>query len=220
MKKLIGYILGVLLLALVVAMLFFASAVYDTRARESIQTHFFQTNELSVMRPGAPVRESDIGETAMREILIKKYVTEYFYAIPDVENIAVRTQAMSPIARMSTPDVFDKWANSEANVIQSMAQRKMMRTVAIDGEIHKPADSDYWIVPYVLYTWETPNDITTKPKATHGTLLMGVRYEPGFRSTIDVGKILKHNYNNFESQRDPATIFKFGVEYLENRTND
>jgi hypothetical protein len=220
MKKLIGYILGILLLALVVVMLFFASAIYDTRARESIQTYFFQRDGVSVRRPGEPVRESDIGETAMREILIKKYVTEYFYAIPDVENIAVRTQTQSTLARMSTADVFNTWVNGQADIIQSMAQRKMMRTVAIDGEIHKPADSDYWIVPYVLYTWETPNDITTKPKATHGTLLMGVRYEPGFRSTIDVGKILKHNYNNFESQEDPATVFKFMVEYLENRTND
>ena len=220
MKKLIMFILGVLLVALIVAMLFFASAIYDTAKQESVTPYFFQTNELSVMRPGVPVRESEVGETAMREMLIKKYVTEYFYAIPDPENIAVRTQANSTLARLSMTSVFNAWLNGEAEKIRNMAQKKMMRTVAIDGEIYKPANSDYWTVPYVLYTWETPNDMSAKPIVTRGTLLMQVYYAPGIRGTFDVGNFLKRSYNSSESGIDPAVVLKFGVGHLENRTND
>lgn len=220
MKKLIMFLFGLLLLVLLVALLFLTSAIYDTGARESIKPYFFQTNELSVMRPGVPVRESDIGETAMREMLIKKYVTEYFYAIPDVEDIAVRTQPRSTIARMSDTNVFNNWVDGEAETIKSLAEGKMMRIVAIDGEIYKPIDSDYWIVPYALYTWNTPNDMASTPDVKRGTLLMDIFYAPGIRETIDVGKILKQRYNNNESGYDPATIFRFIVTYLENRTNE
>lgn len=224
-RKLIMFIFGLLLLALTVAMLFFASAIYDTSKQESVETYFFQTNELSVMRPGAPVRASEIGETAMREMLIRKYVTEYFYAIPDTENIAVRTIGSSTLARMSDPDVFNNWVNGEAESIKTLAENDMMRTVMIDGEIFKPADSDYWIVPYVLSTWTAPNDMSAPPRIERGMLLMDVSYQPGIRKilglrTFDVGKYLKRGYNKFETGYDPAVIFQFKVLNLERITND
>ncbi|MBO7066870.1 MAG: hypothetical protein J6W40_04590 [Alphaproteobacteria bacterium] len=224
MKKLTMVLLGLLMVALVVALLFFASAIYDTAARESVTPYFFQTNELSVMRPGLPVRESELGETAMREMLIKKYVTEYFYAIPDEENIAVRTQAgtSSTMALMSKPEVFDEWLNGEAETIKYLAKHKKMRTVAVDGRIYKPADSDYWVVPYTLYTWDYPNDMSIKPTVSHGTLLMDVYYSPGIREAFNGEKFLKAVYNHHVQVRgiDPSAALKFGVNYLENRPND
>lgn len=211
---------GLVLIALTIAMLFLTSAIYDSAKKSSIDTYFFQRNLRSIERTGAPETPSQIGETAMREMLIKKYVTEYFYVIPDVEDIAKRTTSRSTLARMSSTDVFDTWRNTTANEIETLADEGKMRTVEIDGEIFKPADSDYWIVPYVLYTWEKPNDMTAEPVITHGTLLMYVFYEPGTRDTIDVGNFLKHGYNRFKSGYDPAVIFKFGVMSLENITND
>jgi len=216
MRKLIMFFFGLLLLALTVALLFAASAIYDTSTKGSVNTYFFQTNELSVMRPGAPVREAEVGETAMREMLIRKYVTEYFYAIPDMDNIMDRMSSTSTLARMSDAGVFKDWVNGEAVGIQSMAEHSMMRTVEIPNEIYKPADSDYWVVPYILKTWTISNDMSTPPQITHGRLLLEVVYEPGIRkTTLDIGQYLKHSYNKFESKYDPAVIFRFMVSKLE-----
>ena len=225
MKKLIMFFGGLVLIALTIAMLFLTSAIYDSVAKTSIDTYFFQTNLQSAMRPGAPETPSEIGETAMREMLIKKYVNEYFYAIPDVENIASRMTTKSTLARMSGRNVFNHWRDTVGADIQALAEQRKMRTVDIDGEIYKPAGGDYWVVPYTLYTWEYANDMNMAPAITHGTLLIEVRYESGVRETMggdtfDVGKYLKDGYNKFESGYEPAVIFKFSVTNLENVTND
>ena len=219
-RKLITFLASLVLIALTIAMLFLASAIYDSAKKSSVDTYFFQTNRLSEMRPGTPVTAAGIGETAMREMLIKKYVNEYFYAIPDAENIARRASRGSTLASMSTPGVFNTWTQTEAETIETLADQKMMRMVQIDGEIFKPSDSDYWVVPYVLYTWTKANDMTATPVTTRGTLLMDIFYTPGTRETIDVGNYLKHGYNRFEQVREPATIFRFGVRNLEQVTND
>ena len=220
MKRLIMFFGGLFLIVLTLGMLFLTSAIYDSAKKSYVATYFFQTNRLSEMRPGEPVTPAEIGETAMREMLIKKYVTEYFYAIPDSENIAARMTRASTLANMSTPDVFNNWRDTEAVTIQSLADQKMMRMVDIDGEIYKPNDSDYWVVPYILYTWTTTNDMKSVPVVSRGTLLLDVFYAPGTRDTIDVGNYLKHVYNRFESGYEPATIFRFGVRNLEQITND
>ena len=225
MKKLIMFFGGLVLIVLTLAMLFLTSAIYDSANKTTIDTYFFQTNLQSNMRPGAPETPAQIGETAMREMLIRKYVNEYFYVIPDVENIANRTTTKSTIYRMSDRSVFNNWRDTTADEIQVLAEQKKMRTVDIDGEIYKPMDSDYWVVPYVLYTWESANDMNAMPVITRGTLRMDVLYEPGIRETMggntfDVGKHLKHGYNRFESGYEPAVIFRFRVNHLENITND
>lgn len=220
MRKIISFFIGLILLVLVIAMLFLTSAVYDTGARETIETYFFQTNNLSMERPGTPIRATDINETVLREMLIKKYVTEYFYVIPDVENVAVRTGARSTLARMSSANVFNNWTSREAETIEKMAGNKMMRTVTIDGQIFKPADSDYWIVPYMLKTWENTNDMAATPEITRGMLQMSISFEPGIRetlngTTLNLGKYLQCSYNRFEVGCDPAIIFRFRVDDLE-----
>lgn len=225
MKKLITFFSGLVLIALMIAMLFVTSAIYDSAKKTSVDPYFFQTNLQSSMRTGAPETPAQIGETAMREMLIQKYVNEYFYAIPDIENIANRMGKSSPLARMSAPSVFNTWLDTTAEEIQNMAEKKQMRTVYIDGEIFKPSDSDFWIVPYILYTWESANDMNTAPVITHGILRMNIAYESGIREimdndTFDVGKYLKRGYNRFESGIEPAVIFRFRVMQLENRTND
>ena len=219
-RKLITFLASIVLTALTIAMLFLASAIYDSAKKSSVDTFFFQRNELSEMRPGVPVTPAEIGETAMRETLIKKYINEYFYAIPDSENIARRMTRSSTLAWMSTPNVFNTWVQTEGETISTMADQKMMRMVQIDGEIFKPTGSDYWVVPYVLYTWTNANDMENEPVITHGTLLLDVFFAPGMTDKFDIGKYLKHDYNRFEPRRDPATIFRFGVRNLEQITND
>jgi len=220
MGKLIRFLGGIFLIALTIAMLFLTSAIYDSAKKSSVGTYFFQRNLRSIERTGTPVTPAEIGETAMREMLIKKFVHEYFYAIPDAEDIAKRTTRSSTLSNMSTKEVFNNWLDGEADVIQKLAEDKKMRTVEVSGEIFKPADSDYWVVPYTLYTWESANDMTATPKATRGILLLDVFYAPGTRETIDIGNYLKHSYNRFEYGYDPAIIFRFGIKNLENRAND
>ena len=225
MKRLITFLAGIVLIALTIAMLFLMSAIYDSANKNRIETFFFQTNSLSEMRPGMPETPTQIGETTMREMLIKKYVNEYFYAIPDIENIAKRTSRASTLARMSVSSVFNNWVDTEADKIQTLAENKMMRTVEIDGEIYKPTRSDFWVVPYILYTWDTANDMDAAPIITHGTLLMDITFDMGVRETVggdtfDVGNYLNHSYNRFESGYDPAVIFKFRVNNLEHVSNE
>ena len=209
------------LIALTVVMLFLTSAIYDSANKASVDTFFFQRNLRSAERFGVPETDIKIGETAMREILIRKYVTEYFYVIPDAENIAQRTRADAPLSRISDTDVFIKWTNTTAEDIKRMANQKMMRTVQIDGEITKYGNSNYWVVPYVLYTWTLPNDMNAKPVMTRGKLLMDVFYEPGLREVdVNSGNFLKKYYNETDIMYDPVQIFKFGVLHLENITND
>ena len=72
MKRLITFFSGIVLIALTIAMLFLTSAIYDVTQKTSVDTYFFQTNLRSEMRPGAPIPASELSETAMREMLIKK----------------------------------------------------------------------------------------------------------------------------------------------------
>ena len=225
MRKLIMFLAGLVLLALTVAMIFLTSLIYDTTTKESVDTYFFQNNGLAVLRPGAPVRASDINESTMREMLIKKYVNEYFYVIPDTNNILNRINGSSVLYQMSANKVFDNWKNGEAVGMKSMAEANMLRTVEIAGEIYKPADSDYWIVPYVLKTWSAPNDMSLEPQITRGKLRMNIWYKSGVRDQkngqiIDVGKYLKGGYNRHGIKPDPASIFWFGVLDLEREAND
>lgn len=225
MKKLIMFFGGLVLIALTICMLFLVSAIYDSVKKTSVDTYFFQTNLQSAMRTGMPETPEQIGETAMREMLIKKYVNEYFYVIPDSENIANRMTKNSTLARMSNRGVFDAWLDTTAEEIKDLADERKMRIVDIDGEIFKPADSDYWIVPYVLYTWNSSNNMNVMPTVTRGVLHMDVAYEPGVRtmlngSTFDIGKYLQRGYNRFDSGFEPAVIFKFRVNQLENIIND
>jgi hypothetical protein len=224
-RKLIIFFSGLVLIALMIAMLFLTSVVYDSAKKSSVETYFFQRNLLSESRTGMPETPDQIGETAMREMLIKKYINEYFYVIPDVEDIANRMGRNSTLAKMSSRNVFNNWLETVATDIQEMANKKKMRIVDIDGEIYRPSDSDYWVVPYVLYTWDTPNDMATPPTALYGTLLMDIAFEMGIRETVggdtfDVGKYLQDGYNRFESGYEPAVIFKFRVDELEHVSNE
>jgi hypothetical protein len=223
MKKLIMFLGGLVLIALTLGMLFLTSAIYDSVRGTQIDTYFFQRNNYSAERTGAPETPGEIGETTMREMLIKKFVNEYFYVIPDAENIARRiSKSTSVLYKMASPAVFSAWQGGEAETIQDMADHRKMRIVEIDGEIFMPSGSDYWVVPYVLYTWDESNDMAAAPTVSRGQLLMNVSFEMGLRETVggepfDVGKYLKDGYNTFESANEPAAIFKFRVNDLEDK---
>ena len=209
MKKLIMFFIGTLLLLLTFVALYFSGALFDASNDRKIQAFVFQPNNLSDDRIGRPVSVDQLSEKFVREKLIRKFVFEYFYVTPDIENIATRTRSDSIMAAMSGPDVFKDWKKDQAEKIENLAGKKSFRTVNIK-DIIMPLNSDYWDVSYELKTWNEPNNMDLKPEIESGVLHLKISFEKGIRdqragSGFDVGEYLKEG-------GDPAAIFKFRVD--------
>ena len=211
MKKLVGFFAGIILLALCGAALYLTGAIFDAGRAQVIKPYFFQPNNISERRPGVPLTAADIGDSEFLELLVRKYITEYFYAAPDPENIAQRTNSQSTLARMSTAAVFDEWTQGEAQNIQKLADDKSMRTARVIDKIFKPSGSDYWVVNYELTTWAKPNDFNVLPIVSRGTMYMKIVYEPRMRTTPDINVL--HEY--LEDGGDPAAVFQFTVTEIQ-----
>lgn len=198
---------GLVLLALSFIALYVSGAIYDAGTNLTIQPYFFQPNNLSERRVGKPLTAEEIGDSKFMDMLVRKYVNEYFYAAPDSENIAQRTRNDSILARLSSAKVFDEWLTTEGQTIKKLAENKSLRTVRVIDELYKPKDSDYWIVNYELKTWPKPNDFSIIPETSRGTLYMKISYQPGMRTDVSLETI--HNY--LENGGDPAVVFQFIV---------
>lgn len=207
MKKLIVFLSGLIMLALAGAAVYLTGAIFDAGRAQVIKPYFFQPNNLSERRPGVPLTAADMGDAEFLELLVRKYITEYFYAAPDPENIAQRTSGNSVLARMSSADVFNNWNQTVAQDIQELADDKSMRTARVIDKIFKPSGSDYWVVNYELTTWTKPNDFNVLPIVNRGTMYMKIVYEPRMRTTPDINVL--HEY--LEAGGDPAAVFQFNV---------
>lgn len=206
MRKIISFFIGLAIIALMFGAIAGAAAIYDTTRQIRIETYFFQPNNQSGERVGVPATPADLGPEKMRRRLVEKYLSEYFYVIPDAANVEARMGPNSPLARMSTPEVFAGWRDFEGEYIQELADKGAFRTVRVIGDIEKPADSDFWTVRYEMKTWYKPNNMAEEPVVTRDVLYMGLGDEHmmDFRENIDVTKYLEDGY-------DPAAIFRFGV---------
>lgn len=180
--------------------------IYDTGAKTSIDTYFFQPDDNAVRRVGAPVTDTVLGPDVMRERLIAKYITEYFYVTPDMSDVTRRREGRTSLRRTSSRDVFDMWLKNVAPEIEELAQSRALRTVTLKSVL-PDTNKKYWIAEYELKTWRTPNSFDTTPETTTGTIYLGINYAPGMRDVI--GKQSVEDY--LESGGDPAAVFKFVV---------
>jgi len=212
MRKIVSFFIGLCIVALMLGSIVGAGAIYDAARRIKIVTYFFQPNNQSVERVGVPATPADLGADKMRRALVEKYLTEYFYVIPDSANVESRMNAHSPLAMMSTSDVFNNWLEFEAVRIQELAEAGAFRTVRIVGDLEKPADSDFWTVEYEMKTWMRPNDMAEEPLVTRDVLYMGLGDQNlmDFRENMDITRYL-------ETGGDPAIIFRFGVTAIGRR---
>ena len=209
MKKLIGYIIGILTIFMVFAMVYIVGAIYDTGNRISIEPYFFRTGLNASNQTSMPRSLKEVGERRVRDWLIQKYVKEYFYVVPDVENVARRIRGKDAIIRrMSATDVMTRWEREFVPDIRELASNGVMRTVRVFDEIFKPVDSDYWHVDYELKTWYKPNDMNTAPTITRGTMYIKIQ------ESDRLGQL----YSNIDSVQvalidgiDPALVFVFHV---------
>lgn len=210
MKKLVGYIIGTLTIFMVFAMIYVVGAIYDTGDKITIEPYFFRTGLNALNQTSMPRNLKEIGERRMRDWLIQKYVKEYFYVVPDVENVARRTGGKNTtiIRYMSAPEVTERWEREFVPDIRELASNGVMRTVRVFDEIFKPAASDYWHVDYELKTWYKPNDMSTAPTVTRGTMYIKIQ------ESNKLGQ-LYGNIDNVQAALmdgvDPALVFVFRV---------
>ena len=166
----------------------------------------FQPDNNAIRRPGVPVDDTGLGVDKMRERLIAKYITEYFYATPDISDITRRKDGATSLYRMSVRPVFNAWLKNVAPEIEELAKSRALRTVSLVS-LTQDKHNEYWIVEYELKTWRTPNNFATGPVVNRGILYLGIKYAPGMRDKM--GKKSVEDY--LESGGDPAAVFRFIV---------
>ena len=206
MKTLIMFLSGLLLMVLMCGALVLTGVIYDTGAKTTINTYFFQPGDNAIRRPGVPVSDLTLGADKMRERLIAKYITEYFYVTPDMSDVTRRREGRTSLRRMSLRDVFNTWLQKVAPEIEDLAKNRALRTVSLIS-VAPDTNNKYWIVNYELRTWRAPNNFASAPDVTRGTIYLGINYAPGMRDKV--GKQSVEDY--LESGGDPAAVFKFVV---------
>ena len=108
MRKFVMFLSGLLLMLIMFAALFLSGAIYDTGKKATVETFFFKPDDSFMQRPEV-ASPSDLDSEELRNMLISRYITEYFYVIPNVENVTSRIDGKTSLNFMSHPDVFSYW---------------------------------------------------------------------------------------------------------------
>ncbi len=219
MNKLKSFFTGLILLAIVFAMILVTALLYRANERLSVKSYIFQMNNFANQRIGPMQEVKDISANDLRNRLIKKYVNEYFKVIPGEQDVTNRPtlQAMGETA-------FEQWKRNEAKTIASMSEKKMFRMVRIpnDGiatitkmknenyDTDELAELVYYAVRYYMYTWSTSNVMEIEPSQEQGTLYIEAKFKPGIKPNINVRKDL-------EKGLDPSGLFMFEVTNVGNK---
>ena len=213
MKKLIMFLSGLVLLCLTFGMVVVGGAIYDTASQQTVDTFFFQPANLSSQRIDAPKSIDELSSDEIRAMLVDKFITEYFYVIPDIQNVTARQEGSIGLRRMVSTGVFNNWNETIAPEIAEMATNGVLRMARlVDMEL--PVDSEnWWTITYELTTWPMPNDLSHNPEIKRGVMYIKLAYQPGIRPTMygekfDMGKFL-------ESGGDPSLMFMFRVDEIE-----
>lgn len=211
MKPTTVFLSGIILIALITMSIFVTGMVFDTGKKIDVETYFFQPGDSQIQRPGKPISPESIGASEMRDLIIKKYVTDYFYVLPDRQDTQNRLDGKTSLRTLSRGAVFAKWQQDTGAKIMEMTEENMLRTVNVLSISQEMTDSSYWRVDFELKTWTTPNDLNTVPETTKHFIYMNIAYEPGFRereympNNISVEQYL-------EAGNDPVAVFKFRVD--------
>jgi hypothetical protein len=113
MKKVLTFFAYLVIAASMLGALFVGAAIYDVAEKTTVESFFFQPTNDSSRRLPEPESAKSIGAEALRNKLIQKFVTEYFYVLPNYQNIEARKDdSQSGLRLMSSADVFDKWVKN------------------------------------------------------------------------------------------------------------
>ena len=214
MKKLILFLSGLVLMCLTFGMVVVGAAIYDTASQQTVDTFFFQPANLSSQRIDKPKAINELTGDEIRTMLVDKFVTEYFYVIPDEKNAVARQEGKIGLrGHMASAEEFNKWSETVAPEIVEMASAGVLRMArVVDMEL--PADSEnWWTVTYELTTWPVPNALAQNPEITRGIMYLKLSYKPGIRPTMDNEPFDMAKF--LEKGGDPSLIFMFRVDGIE-----
>ena len=220
MNKLKSFLMGILLIVAASAMLLLVTLVYRANYNSKIQSYLFQLGNFASQRVDALQNINDISAIELRDKLITKYISEYFGVFPNDKDVYTRPV----LYRMSTPDVYEQWQNTEANNIDDMTNKKMFRRVMVlDASIeplNMPEDYDYYTairampiyysVDYITETWPKSNSMDVKPVYEKARIYIEARFKPGIRSNIDIDQYLRDG-------ESPAGLFRFEVTNVKDK---
>lgn len=197
-----------MLVALMVGALFLTGMIYDTRDKTTVDAFFFQPNNLFYQRPGELRPVNDLSPDQLRDMLLNKYITEFFYVTPDTADLANRLAGRNALPTLSSPQVFAYWQNNVAPEIEEMTNKRMLRTASLVSVTPVPGSDRYWRVEYELKTWEKPNNLALSPKITRGAMNMEIIYRQKLKDKLNGQPIVYH----LESGKDPVAVFGFGIQ--------
>jgi len=217
MRNMMYFFVGIALLLLTGAAVFLGGFLFDAAGDSRVVGFVFQPNSLAERRVGRPVPLEELSEQFVRERLIAKFMTEYFYVIPNADNVANRTGSHSVMAALASPEVFADWRDNVAPDLERMAGEKVLRRVVV----HDILKTDqYYSINYDLVTWARPNLLDELPNVTNGTVYLQITtvFEDG-RSKADATNGVRDAINGvplntesfLKSGGDPSVIFKFTV---------
>jgi len=207
MRKLLYFFSGLCILGLIFSIVYFTSLFFNMSKEFSINADIFQPALLSNQRIGKPIKIEDLTDNYVLNKLIKKYINEYFYVIPNSSNITARVNGNTVLNTLSDGEVFKQWKKDIAPDIQSLVSNNALRRVSVIEPILK--QGDYYTINYELTTYENANRIGIKPTFNTGTLYLKINFEPGVRSLKDIHPFNIEKYLN--DGGDPAGAFKFRV---------
>jgi len=220
MKKLIAFFIGFFLVLLSFVALFLMSIIFNGSDKVQIKSYIFQPALRSYERFSNLQAAKDINPTKLRDILVQKYVTEYFYVLPLEQNIKNRTSLQTaPLRYISTRTVFDSWLKTQAKTIEQMTTEKQFRTVEfpvnaiyVEDVPNKPNIKKYTI-KYITKTWPATNSIAdnNQPIVEYKLLRLEALFTPDLKKETTSKKLKK----DLNSGKDPVSLFNFVVTAIE-----
>lgn len=212
MNKVVMFLMGIVILVVISAAMFFTGAIFDASNKQSVRTYFFQGNNFSYQRPGLPLSPKQLGESQLFNLLVQKYVTEYFYVLPELADIERRESNVGPLNTMSNnAATFNKWKETVAPEIREMAQAGMLRTVSVSTPLKY---GDFYQVEFELTTWQYPNDMDEMPTISSGVMQFKVakRLSMTESSLAETNvEMLKQLHARIKEGYDPVGVFNFRV---------
>lgn len=210
MQKSSLFFIGLFMLACMLGLLFFAGAIYDAEKKYSIDTFFFEPASKSANRVAVPVSADDMPDNFLRDMIISRFVNEYFYVIPNSKNAENRAKFQDDAGNMTAlrglaghANVYEDWKKNVSPEIIRLAGKRALRTVQVVG--FGESESGHLVVEYELRTWNSPNDVMSMPDVTRGVLYMNITKKPiRVLQTADALDRLKNDV-------DPVSAFTFGV---------
>ncbi len=209
MRRITLIFAGLLMLIAMLGLLFFSGAIYDAENKYNVEAFFFETNPRASQRIQAPVSVNDIPDKVLRDMIIERFVNEYFYVIPYEQNAVNRQELKNADGKktalrgLSRPKVYETWQETVAPEIVDLAEQKVLRTVQVSSITE--SESGHLIVEYVLKTWDEPNNPLVGPQISTGSLYLEVTKNPiRVEQTEEALKRLQRG-------EDPVSAFTFKI---------